>query len=187
MPSRQTPVSKRTAVRQAIRRFMVGEHAIEGAALVEFTIIAPLLVVMSIYTMDFGLYFFNNLEIQNAAQAGAQWAIANGAYNNNAIANAGANATRLPANQITVTSTEFCGCPSANGAVTLQNGSSLPANPCATPLAICSSGATCSGGALAGNYVAVCANPTTAYKSFVGYGLTKVAPPINATAMVRIQ
>ena len=46
-------------------------------ALVEATIIAPILVVMSIYVMDFGLLFYNKMEMQNAAQAGAQWAIAN--------------------------------------------------------------------------------------------------------------
>src|SRR3974390_877470 len=115
MPSRQTPVSKRTAVRQAIRKFMVGGDAIAGAALVEFTVCAPLLVIMSIYTMDFGLYFFNNIAMHNAAQAGAQWALANGVYNNNDIANAGQNATGFLASQITVTSTEFCGCPSTTG------------------------------------------------------------------------
>ena len=185
--SRQTPISKRTAVRQAIRRFLVGEDGTEGAALVEFTIFAPLLVIMSIYTMDFGFFFYNRLAMQNAAQAGAHWAIANGIYNSIGIANAGANATGL-ASQITVTSTEFCGCPSTTG-VTLQNGNSPP-NPCASPTptpAICSGGATCSGGALAGNYVAVCAKPTTAYTSFAPFGLAASFPSVNATATVRIQ
>ena len=109
MMSRQTRISKGTAVRHAIRRFLVGEDGTEGAALVEFTIFAPLLVIMSIYTMDFGLLFFNQLAMQNAAQAGAHWALANRVYNNNEILNAGENATGLPASKITVTSTEFCG------------------------------------------------------------------------------
>ena len=65
MMSRQTPISKRTAIRQAIRSLMVGD---DGAALVEFTLFAPLLVVMSIYTMDFGLVFINRIEVQNAAR-----------------------------------------------------------------------------------------------------------------------
>src|SRR6516164_9812474 len=97
MMSRQTSISKRTAVRQAIRRFMVGEHAIEGAALVEFTIFAPLLVIMSLYTMDFGIYFLNGLEMQNAAQAGAQWAITNRIYNSSDVRAAATNATNFTA------------------------------------------------------------------------------------------
>ena len=175
-------------IRHAVCRFMREENGTEGAALVEFTIFAPLLVIMSIYTMDFGLLFFNKLAMQNAAQAGAHWALSNRVYNNNEILNAGENATGLSASQITVASTEFCGCPTTTG-VTLQNGNSPP-NPCASPTptpAICSGGATCSGGALAGNYVAVCAKPTTAYQSFVPYGLAASSPSVNATAIVRIQ
>ena len=133
MMSRQTRISKGTAVRHAIRRFLVGEDGTEGAALVEFTIFAPLLVIMSIYTMDFGLLFFNRLAMQNAAQAGAYWALANaGIYNPNDIATAGANATKLLPTKITVTSTEFCGCPSTTG-MTLQNSTNPPPDGCPLP------------------------------------------------------
>jgi Flp pilus assembly protein TadG len=162
-------------IQKAIRRFLVED---EGSALVEFTIFAPMLVIMSIYAMDFGLLFFNKLEMQNAAQAGAQWAIANGVYNGSRIAEVATNATKLPASQITVTSNEFCGCPSTT-AVALED-PTKPSGPC-------SGGATCSGGALAGNYVTVSANPTTAYKSFVAYGLFSVSKPVNGSATVRIQ
>jgi Flp pilus assembly protein TadG len=51
---------------------MLGE---DGAALVEATIIAPILVAMGVYTADFGLLFYNKMEMQNAAQAGAHWAV----------------------------------------------------------------------------------------------------------------
>jgi hypothetical protein len=149
---------------------------------------------MSVYAMDFGLLFFNQLEMQNAAQAGAHWALANaGTYNPNDIATAGANATKLLATKITVTSTEFCGCPSTTG-VTLQNSTNPGPNGCPTPgspptppptPAICSGAPTCSGGALAGNYVAVCATRTTTNNSWV-YGLVGTSP-VQATAMVRIQ
>jgi Flp pilus assembly protein TadG len=166
----------RLVIRRAIRRFLVEENGSEGAALVEFTIFAPMLVIMSIYVMDFGLLFFDKLEMQNAAQAGAHWAIANGIYNASDIANAATNATNLPASQITVTSNEFCGCPSNSPFQVNQ----IAAGPC-------SGGATCSGGALAGNYVTVSATPTTAYKPLVAYGLFSVSPTVNASATVRIQ
>ena len=64
-----------------------------GAALIEFTLFAPLLVVMSMYTMDFGLFFFRQMEVQNAAQAGVDWAIANRVYNSADISTAVTNAT----------------------------------------------------------------------------------------------
>ena len=119
-------------IRHAVCRFMREENGTEGAALVEFTIFAPLLVIMSIYTMDFGLLFFNKLEMQNAAQAGAQWAIAYRLWNQSEIANAAKNATGLSASQITVASFEFCGCPSTTGVV-LQSNSNTPPDPCTSP------------------------------------------------------
>ena len=61
-------------MRQVFRRLMFGE---EGAVLVEATIIVPILVAMSVYAAGFWPAFYNKMEVQNAAQAGAQWAIAN--------------------------------------------------------------------------------------------------------------
>ena len=115
--SRQTPISKITAIRQAIRNFMVGEDGIAGTALIEFTLCAPLLVVMSIYTMDFGLEYYKQLKVQNAAQAGADWAIANRIFNSSYISTAATNAI----NDATISvSTPIlqCGCPSSAGVTT---------------------------------------------------------------------
>src|SRR3974377_909222 len=100
------------AAQKTSGRFAVAD---DGAAILEFTIIAPMLIIMSIYIMDFGLYFFNRLEMQNAAQAGAQWAIASGLYNTSDIQVAAQNATNIPASQMQVTTNEFCGCPSSTG------------------------------------------------------------------------
>jgi Flp pilus assembly protein TadG len=149
---------------------MVGEDGISGAAVVEFTVFAPLLVIMFAYTMDFGFYFYSYLAAQNAAQAGAQWAIANHAYNLNAITDAAQNAT--PVVPVTVSPSEFCGCPSTTGVSQLQTG-------------ICPAGRTCSGGALAGNYVTVTATPTT-YQSLVPYGFFSTST-VSATVTTRIQ
>ena len=77
MRSKQKSISKRTAIRHAFQRLMFGEDGTAGAVLVEATIFVPILVVMSVYVMDFGLTFYNKIEMQNAAQAGAQWAVAN--------------------------------------------------------------------------------------------------------------
>src|SRR4051812_22720068 len=75
MIPRRSPKKTASAILHAIRRFMVGEDGTSGSALVEFTIFAPVLVVASIYTADFGLYYLYQARVQNAAQAGAQYAI----------------------------------------------------------------------------------------------------------------
>jgi Flp pilus assembly protein TadG len=178
----QKSLSNITAMRHAFQRLMFGE---DGAALVEATIIVPILVVMSIYTMDFGLIFYNKMEMQNAAQAGAQWAIANRPfYNSTDIQVAAKNATLLPASAVTVTPSQFCGCSkdSSGNLVVTQ----LSAGACTTP----APGAACNTSGVAGTYVSVSATPATTYNALVGYGLfsgTNSTPDISATATVRIQ
>ena len=108
MMSQQKSISRGTALRQAFQRLMFGEDGTAGSVLVEATIFVPILVVMSVYAMDFGLTFYNKMEMQNAAQAGAQWAIANRVYNCSSISTAATNATQISG--VTVTSYEFCGC-----------------------------------------------------------------------------
>ena len=73
---------------------MFGEDGTAGAVLVEATIIVPMLVVMSIYAMSFGLIFYSKMAMQNAAQAGAQWAVANRVYNCNSVSAAAQQAIR---------------------------------------------------------------------------------------------
>jgi Flp pilus assembly protein TadG len=190
MMSKQKSIWKRTAIRQAIQRLMFEE---DGAVLVEATLIAPILVVMSVYVMDFGLSFYYKMEMQNAAQAGAQWAIANGVYNSSSIQVAAQNATQLPAAGtsactatsppcVTVTSSQFCGCSndsSGHAVVTLLSSTGCTVAP----------NSTCNSTGVAGNYVTVSASPTNTYHSFVPpiYGLMSSTPNISATTTVRIQ
>jgi Flp pilus assembly protein TadG len=168
-------------MRDAFRRLLSGE---EGAALVEATIIAPILVAMGVYTADFGLLFFNKMEVQNAAQAGAQWAVANRVYNVSSIQTAGQKATSLSG--VTVTPSAFCGCStdsSGNPAVT-----QLASGTCTGTTNVVNS--TCNSTGVVGNYVTVTA--TYAYTSFVPTRLIASTPIAStytnsATTTVRIQ
>jgi TadE-like protein len=179
--SRRSLTFRRTtsAIRQAIRRFTLGD---DGVALIEFTIFAPMLIIMSIYIMDFGLYFFYRLEMQNAAQAGAQWAIATGLYNDSDIQVAAQNATHIPASDIQVIPNEFCGCPSSTGVVLYDP---------TKPYGICPGGATCVVGTnteAAGNYVTVTATTVSTYKLFnIAFGFFTKEPDITGKSTVRIQ
>jgi Flp pilus assembly protein TadG len=180
MTSRQKFLPKRTAMRQVFRRLMSGE---EGGAIVEATIIVPILVAMGVYAADFGLLFYNKIEVQNAAQAGAQWAIANrpyNSYNPTAIQAAGQSATSLSG--VTVTPSEFCGCStdsSGNPVVT-----QLASGACTGTTNVVQS-ACPSGHGVVGNYVTVTA--AYAYTSFVPTRLIASTPTNSATATARIQ
>jgi Flp pilus assembly protein TadG len=148
----------------------------EGAAVVEATIVAPILVAMSIYAADFGLLFYTKMQVQDAAQAGAQWAIANRVYNSASIQVAGQKATTLSG--VTVTSSQFCGCSensSGNPVVT-----SLAAGACTS-----APNTTCNTTGVEGNYVTVMASKT--YSSFIPFGLISSTYTIAPTTTVRIQ
>ena len=172
MMSRQTPPSKITAIRQAIRSFMVGE---DGSALIEFTVLAPLLVVISIYTMDFGFYFYRNMQVQNAAQAGIDWAIANRIFNGAAITAAVTNATNYTDITVSTPTPPWCGCPSSTGVTPTGFYDPVTAT-CTTPC----------GSSKAGLYVTVQTQAT--WNSLIPYGLFSSATrTLTAQGTARIQ
>jgi Flp pilus assembly protein TadG len=209
MMSKQKLISKRTAIRLAFQRLMFGEDGTAGAVLVEATIIVPtILVVMSIYAMDFGLIFYKKMEVQNAAQAGAQWAVANRVYNCGSVSAAAQQAIQATEfGGVTINSGQFCGCSKdssgTNAVVTpVVPPSTNPPTLCTVTPTVnsCSStcvaactvapNSTCNSTGVAGNYVTVKATPTNTYQSLISYGLisgTLSTPNISATTTVRIQ
>ena len=82
----QNPIFRRTrsATRHAVGTFLVGTDGTAGNALIEFAIIAPLLVVMCIYVIDFGFFSVRQMELNHATQVGAQYAIEHGYSGNGA-------------------------------------------------------------------------------------------------------
>jgi Flp pilus assembly protein TadG len=152
-------------------RFFVGEEA--GSAMVEFTILAPILLATAIYAMDYGLLVLNKMDVQNAAQAGAQYAIANNSYDSTAISTAATSATTFTA--VTATPSPFCGCPAAT-AVTY----------CAASCDLCNTG-TCSK-SVQGVYVTVKATPVTPYTPLIKYGLVSASNyDISAQSTARLR
>jgi Flp pilus assembly protein TadG len=176
--SRQNPISKRTtsAMRQAIRNFMFGSDGIAGAALIEMAAFLPVIVVLIIGTIDFGLYIYSKMEVQHSAQAGAQYAIEHG-FSSASIQSAVTNATAFRAANLQAISasspapSQFCGCPSPSG-VTSAAGSP----PCSSK---------CSDGSVAGTYVTVAAKAT--YTTLLRYPLFHNSSSLVATSTVRIQ
>jgi hypothetical protein len=169
-----------STMRQAIRNFMVGPDGIAGVALIEFTIFLPIVLAMSIYTMDFGLLIWRKMEVQHAAQAGAEYAMVHGypsscpsSSSTCPISSAVLNATAAFTISASPAPYQFYGCPSSSSPYSLTS---------VAQYSTCSSDH--SG---AGTYVTVSAQATS-YKSLTHYGLVPSSwGNLTAQATVRIQ
>lgn len=87
-------------------------RAREGLGAVELGFIAPVLLTLLLGVLDFGMAFWQQMQIANAADAGAQWGMAN-PYNSTSITTVAQSATNLPT--VNVSSTNPCGCASSTG------------------------------------------------------------------------
>lgn len=112
-----------------------------GNAAIEMALIAPALVLLLVGLADYGTAIYRRMQVQNAAQAGADFAMRNG-FNNAAIVAAVTNASAFVGLTATPAPVEACGCASVS----------------AVAPAIC--GSTCAGGRAAGTYVTVSATGT---------------------------
>jgi Flp pilus assembly protein TadG len=149
-----------------LRRFLArAAHNTSGAAAVEFGIVVPLLTLMVIAISDIGLGVYRKMQVEDAAQAGAEWVIRNG-FDSTGISNAVSKAT----NASIIASpapTQFCGC---------ATGSSVSAVACGTP---------CPDGTLAGTYATVSAQLT--YNTTLDYSVVPSTYTFGAKSTVRLQ
>jgi Flp pilus assembly protein TadG len=136
-----------------------------GVAAVEFAVVVPILTLMVIAIADIGLGVYHKMQVEDAAQAGAEWAIRNG-FDANAISSAVASATNAPVTA-SPSPVQFCGC---------ATGSSVSSVACGT---------TCPGGAKAGTYATVSAQLT--YKTTLNYTLVPSTYNFSVQSMVRLQ
>jgi Flp pilus assembly protein TadG len=84
----------------------------EGLGAVELGFIAPVLLTLLLGVMDFGMAFWQQMQIANAADAGAQWGMSN-AWNETSIRTVAQSATNL--SSVNVSSTNPCGCATSTG------------------------------------------------------------------------
>ena len=137
-----------------------------GVSAVEFAIVAPVLVAMLIPTVDIGMGLYTKMQVQNAVQAGAQYATASG-WNSSGIQNAVTSATGLSSVLASPAPSQSCGC--VNG----------------TTLANASCSATCPDGSTAGVYVTVSAQ--SRYSPLFPYPVLGSSTTLTAQTTVRIQ
>ena len=87
----------------------------EGVSTIEFAFVATALCALLLGIPDFGLGFWKQMEISNAADAGANYVMANGytSTSSDAVSSAVNNATNLSG--VTPNSSQVCGCPTSSG------------------------------------------------------------------------
>jgi Flp pilus assembly protein TadG len=118
-------------------------HCTCGAAAIEFAIIGGVFSAILVVSGDIGLAYYANMQVQTAAQVGAQYAVNHGGstFNASAISNAVLNATSTTGIAASPAPVQFCGCP----------GTSVSTATCGT---------VCADGTGAGTYVTVSASRT---------------------------
>ena len=137
-----------------------------GAAAAEFALIVPLLAAMVVLTVDLGMGVYSKMQVENAAQAGAQYAIIHG-FDSSSISSAVTNATSNSGINSSPAPSQFCGCASATG---------ITATSC---------GALCSTGNAPGTYVTVSAQGT--YSTLMNYSIVPSSYTFNAQSTVRLK
>ncbi|WP_229194777.1 TadE/TadG family type IV pilus assembly protein [Bradyrhizobium acaciae] len=148
------------------RRLRAAGRDRRGVAAIEFGIMIPLLSLMVVSVTDIGLALFRKMQVENAAQAGAQYAIVRG-FDTTGVSNAVTAATNSTAITASPNPIQFCGCPTSAGVSTV------------------SCGAVCPSGAQAGTYAMVSAQGT--YYTLINYQIVATSYTYNAQSTARLQ
>jgi hypothetical protein len=171
-------------------------HAIltdtDGAALIEITLFVPFLALTSVAIINFGLYFWYQTEVVNAAQAGAQWAISNPAQTTSSSSWSSAQS----AIQNTVNNANNSSHPSVFTAITVPSTCGSGSSLCIQQMCGCISGSTltlstpwapsCTTAASCGTYVQAVASGT--FTPFAKFGsFFRSSYTVASTATVRVQ
>lgn len=144
--------------------------AADGVSTIEFAIVASMLATLAIGMLDFSMGLWRQMEVGNAARAGAEYAALHG-WDSSAIQNAVTSATSLSSITASPAPAQQCGCPNATSGVT-WTGQSPP----------CTS--SCTSGATPSTYVSVSAQAS--YALIVPYPGISSPITLAATAVARM-
>jgi Flp pilus assembly protein TadG len=156
--------SKTRTLRRSLFRARSLRRDRRGVAAVEFAIIVPVLIGMFMGVVDLGLGLFTQVQLANAAQAGAAYAMQKG-YNAGGMTYAAQTSTRLTG--LTVTPSQFCGCPSDTGVISTS----------------CT--ASCGDGLTAGTFVQI--SVSKAYSTLLSYPGLPSTINMSESAVARTQ
>jgi hypothetical protein len=134
-------------------------------------LIAPMLAAVAVPLIDIGMGTYTQMQVQEAAQAGVQYAADHG-WSSSGVQQAALDATSLPTTSVTVTRAQSCGCATSTGIVSATCGDS-----CTQPGAI-----TATAG---GSYAFVTVQAP--YDMLVSYPGLSNPMTLTASAVVRLQ
>jgi Flp pilus assembly protein TadG len=137
----------------------------KGTAAIEFGMVSVFLCFLFLGLIDFGMGYWEQMQVGNAARAGKEYATING-WNQSGIMTAVTSATGLRSITAAPSPTQSCGCPSVSVGITT---------------ATC--GSSCAGGSTAGTYVTV--NARASYSTIFTY--PGIANPITLTASTTVR
>ena len=137
-----------------------------GNAAIEMALIAPVLVLLLVGIADFGMAVYRKMQVQHAAQAGAEYAMVHG-FSSAAITNSIAAATAMTGITASPAPAQSCGCVSGTTVTT----------------ATC--GTNCATGAAAGTYVTV--STQGSYTTIIPYPGIPNSFAFTSASVVRIQ
>lgn len=163
---RRPAATPTTILQRWARRVASLARSERGNAAIEFALATPILTGLLVPVADLGMAFSQQLQVQQAAQAGAQYALLHG-YSSTAISNAVTAGTTLPGVSAAPAPTQSYGCPTG------------------TTITTAASGSTCANGETAGTYVFV--NAQAAYTPALPYSVLGSGVTLTAQATVRIQ
>jgi len=150
-----------------LSRFIAGNgDGVRGMAAIEFSIVAPLMVLMLVGTVDAGSAIYRKMQVQAGVHAGTRYAMVNG-FNATGITTAITSASNSSLVSASPAPQQFCGCPSMSGIATIS----------------CTS--TCTGGATPGSYVTVSAQAT--YNTLFPYPVISDKLSFQVQTTVRVQ
>src|ERR1700756_3833477 len=120
----------------------------EGVSTIEFALIGSMLATLAIGMLDFGMALWQQMEVGNAARAGAEYAAVHGwGADGSGITAAATSATSI--GYLSASPSQVCGCPDTSSGVILTS----QAPPCTT---------ACSNGAFPSAYISVSATASYA-------------------------
>jgi Flp pilus assembly protein TadG len=137
-----------------------------GNAALEMALIAPVLVLLLVGIADFGMAVYRKMQVQHAAQAGAEYAMVHG-FSSSAITSTVTAATAFTGITASPAPAQSCGCVSG------------------TTVAAATCGTNCASGTAAGTYVTVSAQGS--YATIIPYPGIPSSFTLTAASVVRIQ
>ncbi len=150
----------------SVKRMKATLRSSSGVSSVEFALAAPFLIAVLTLLVDFGMGFYEKMQVEIASQAGTQYALVHG-WDSQAIQNAVTQATTVAGLAATPAPSKSCGCPS---------GSTVAAADCS---------GVCPNGLSPGTYITV--NAQALYTPLIAYPVFGSSVTLTAKSVARIQ